>query len=200
MHAILTGDIINSRSLSPEHWMIKLKTQLNRIGQEPQDWEIYRGDSFQVRVEPDQALFVALLLKSTVKQFKGLDVRIAIGIGEIAYEASKITESNGTAYLRSGECFENLKKDSLAIRTGNQLVDQRINLMLSLAALTIDTWTPVSSQIIEGALLNPDKNQKELAELLDKKSQGTISEGLKRAGFDEIQKLLLYYKDEISRL
>jgi hypothetical protein len=200
MIAVITGDIINSRSVDPSQWMVNLKEVLNSVGTEPKDWEIYRGDSFQLKVQPDQALYVALLLKATINHFKDLDVRLAIGIGEVDYEGSKITESNGSAFIRSGECFETLKKETLAISTGKEVFDRNMNLMLSLATLTINTWTPVSSEIIKAALLHPEKNQKELAQLLNKKSQGTISEGLKRGGFDEIQRLMNYYKDEISRI
>lgn len=200
MIAVITGDIINSRSVDPSQWMVQLKEVLSSVGTEPKDWEIYRGDSFQLKVQPDQALYVALLLKATIKHFKDLDVRMAIGIGEVDYEGAKITESNGSAFIRSGECFETLKKETLAINTGKEVFDRNTNLMLSLATLTINTWTPVSSKIIKAALLHPEKNQKELAQLLNKKSQGTISEGLKRGGFDEIQRLMNYYKDEISKI
>lgn len=200
MEAIITGDIINSRAVEPQDWMVKLKEVLNTHGNEPGDWEIYRGDSFQLKTDPENALTVAILIKSAIKQFKELDVRMSIGIGEIEYQSAKITESNGPAFLRSGECFETLKKDTLAIRSGNQAFDRNINLMLLLATMTMDNWSPVSSEIMNAILLEPDKNQNELAELLNKKSQSTISEGLKRSGFDEIQKLLNYYKEEINKL
>jgi hypothetical protein len=49
-----------------------------------------------------------LLLKATIKQHKALDVRMAIGIGTIDYTSNKVTESNGSAFIR--ECFEGLKK------------------------------------------------------------------------------------------
>lgn len=200
MVAVITGDIVNSRLENPAKWMKQLKEVLEREGDEPKDWEVYRGDSFQLRIQTSKALFVAFLIKSTIKHFKDLDVRMAIGIGDIDYEGSKITESNGSAFIRSGECFETLKKETLAIRSKSIEFDRNINLMISLAILTANTWTPVSSEIIKAALLHPNKNQKELAQLLNKKSQGTISEGLKRGGYDEIQRLLEYYQEEVSKL
>jgi hypothetical protein len=39
-----------------------------------------QGDSFQLVVDPADALVIALLLKATIKQHKALDVRMAIGI------------------------------------------------------------------------------------------------------------------------
>lgn len=200
MIAIITGDIINSRTLAPDEWMTKLKEVLNSIGQEPKDWEIYRGDSFQLKVKNDEALNIAVILKAAMKQFKELDIRIAIGLGEINYIGSKLTESNGTAFIRSGECFEALKKETLAIKSDLDDFDQMMNLMFSLATHTMNTWSPISSQIIEAALRNPDLNQSELGALLGNKSQGTISEGLNRGGFYEIQKMLLFYKEKIASL
>lgn len=199
MVAIITGDIINSRAVDPNKWMSKLKDVLKSIGNEPKEWEIYRGDSFQLRVNPERALYVAIHLKSVIKQFKALNVRMAIGMGEVDYEGAKITESNGSAFLRSGECFEALKKDTLAISSPNAQFDKTINTMLSLASLTMDNWTPASSEIISLSLENPTKKQIDLAKMMDK-PQSNISIGLKRGGFDEIQRLMHYYKDEISKI
>jgi hypothetical protein len=197
MVAIITGDIINSRNIHVEKWMPQLKTLLSKYGSEPKTWEIYRGDSFQIQVSPIDALKVAILIKATIKQFKSLDVRIAIGIGEKTYESEKITESNGSAFIYSGESFEKLKKKTLAIRTTWEDFDQTLNLMFDFATLTMDNWTPTSCLIIKAALEAEHINQQELAVILDKK-QSNISTGLKRGGFDEIQKLLQYYEQKIK--
>ena len=128
-----------------------------------------------------------------------MDVRIAIGLGEKNYDATKITESNGPAFVNSGECFENLKKLNLAIRTANKKFDEQINLLLELALLTMDNWTPAIAKTVQCALDNPDMNQKQLASLLNK-SQGNISEELKKAGFDEVQKMIQFYKAQLTQL
>ncbi|WKD84790.1 hypothetical protein KCTC32516_00124 [Polaribacter huanghezhanensis] len=197
MIAVITGDIINSRNIDAQKWMPKLKKVLNKYGSEPKTWEIYRGDSFQIEVQATDALKVAILIKSTIKQFKSLDVRLAIGIGEKTYESEKITESNGDAFIYSGETFEKLKKQTLAIKTIWNDFNQTINLMFDLATLTMDNWTPSSCLIIKTAIESENINQKELAALLNKK-QSNISTSLKRAGFDEIQKLLHYYQQKIK--
>ena len=197
MIAIITGDIINSRDVKTQQWMPLLKSVLNKYGKEPKNWEIYRGDSFQIEVKPEYALDIAILIKSTIKQFKLLDVRIAIGIGEKTYQSKKITESNGNAFIYSGECFEKLKKQTLAIKTKWEDFNKTMNLLFDLASLTMNNWTSTSSLIIKTALEKPNANQEELATLLDKK-QSNISTGLKRGGFDEIQKLLNFYKQEIK--
>lgn len=199
MTSIITGDIINSRTSEPRNWLVPLKSVLNTFGKPPKDWEIYRGDSFQLEVKPEKALYTCVLIKSAIKQFKHLDVRMAIGIGEKTYTSEKITESNGDAFVNSGECFEAMKKNTLAIKSNFEGFDTTLNTMLDLANLTMNNWTVTSSEIIKIALENPKLNQKQIANLLGK-SQSNISEGLKRGGFDEILKLLNYYKAQVQTL
>lgn len=193
MTSIITGDIINSRSNNPKIWINTLKSEFNKYGQEPQQWEIYRGDSFQFEVTPKEALKAAILLKAGIKQFKTIDVRLAIGIGEKTYVAKSITESNGEAFIHSGECFENLKKTTLAIKCKDAIFNNQINIMIELALLTMDNWTPVASAYFKAAIENPNSNQSELAKLLHRE-QSDISKGLKRAGYDEIYKLIKFYE------
>lgn len=199
MVSIITGDIVNSRAIDTQLWLQALKEALAKYGKEPQKWEIFRGDSFQLEVNPEYALEAVVVLKATIKQFKELDIRIAIGIGEKTYAAEKITESNGTAFIRSGECFEQLKKQTLAINTPSNELNQTLNLMFELASLTIDDWSPTSAIIIKTAIENPEINQKELATILGVR-QSNISRGLKRGGYDEIIKMNEYYKKNIQTL
>ncbi|MGB3776328.1 MAG: SatD family protein [Leeuwenhoekiella sp.] len=199
MIAIITGDIVNSREGNVEEWINLLKTTLNQYGGEPKHWEIYRGDSFQMATDPEQALLAAIHTKATIKQLKQLDVRMAIGIGEISYRPAKITESNGTAFIRSGACFESLKKQTLAVQTGEENLDLSLNIMLSLSLLIADHWSPTVASVIKMTLENPKLNQMEVAHLLDK-SQSSVSEALKRGGFEEIMALNKYYKMKIATL
>ena len=197
MTAIITGDIINSRTQDAKDWLNQLKAELNLYGQTPKQWEIYRGDSFQMEMEPKDALKAAILIKASMKQFKTIDVRIAIGIGEKTYDAPAITEANGSAFINSGECFEKLKKTNLAVKSEHPEFDTPINIMLELALLTMNTWTQTSASLVKLALTNPEANQIELAELTQS-TQGNISQGLKRAGFDEILKMIHFYSKNVQ--
>lgn len=199
MIAVITGDIINSRKGKVDIWMDALKETLHLYGSKPQNWEIYRGDSFQLSLPPEKALLAAFHIKSTIKQTKAYDVRMAIGIGAENYPSTKITESNGTAYINSGECFEELKKYTLAIKSGNAALDELLNIMIKLSLLTTDDWTSVVSKVIKTAIEHPEKNQKDLAKLLDR-SQSNISEALKRGGYEEIRSMNAFYVKNISQL
>ncbi|MDN5211182.1 transcriptional regulator [Fulvivirgaceae bacterium BMA12] len=197
MTSVITGDIINSRKVLDGAWLATLKAALNRYGQEPASWEIYRGDSFQLEVTPSEALKAALLVKANIKQYKQLDARMAIGIGEKSFPATKITESNGSAFVNSGECFEGLKKRTLAIRSPWPEIDRELNLYFDLALLTMDLWTGNASTILKTAMEHPELTQQALAEKL-KKTQSVISESLKRAGYEEIMRMEKRYKELIS--
>ena len=192
MTSVITGDIINSRNVNPTLWIPILKSVLNKYGLEPTQWEIYRGDSFQLEVPPKEALLACLLIKATIKTSKELDVRLAIGIGEKSKKKKKITASNGSAFINSGECFEGLKKSILAVKSLNSEFDIHMNLLFDLAQLTINNWTKKSSEVVKISIENPDLTQNELAALVHK-TQSTVSESLKIAGFDEIMKMENYY-------
>jgi hypothetical protein len=199
MEAIITGDIINSKQVEPEKWIKVLKTTLQQYGETPKNWEIFRGDSFQLELRPKKAILATLHLKSSIKQFQNLDVRVGIGIGEIEYRSSRITESNGSAFVRSGECFDALKKQNIMFNSGKKELNQAINTMLDLSLYISDKWTTTVSKIIKLAIENPNLKQMQLAERLNK-SQSNISEALKRGGFDEIMRMNAYYQKQIETL
>lgn len=194
---VITGDIIESRKNAPESWLERLKEVLSDFGQEKTNWEIYRGDSFQLILSKKESMEAVLLLKSAMKSI-GVDVRMAIGLGEIDYKSPKVSESNGSAFVNSGRKLESLKKETLGIQTPNEKFNQRYNVILNLLDFIIDSWQPTTAEVVFTALKNPQMNQSELAKLLQKKSQGTISSALKRAGFDEIRKVVELYNQEIK--
>ncbi|HTG55011.1 MAG TPA: hypothetical protein VL943_01995, partial [Niabella sp.] len=160
---------------------------------------IYRGDSFQLRLVPDSALIAAIHIKSTIRQLANLDVRMAIGIGTIDTEAKKVTEVTGEAFIRSGSRFDEIGKQMLVIDTGQPELNETLNLMISLALLTLNSWSETVATAIKTSIENPHKNQSELAEILQK-TQSSISEALKRGGYDEVKKLNKYYQSKIGQL
>jgi hypothetical protein len=73
MIGVITGDIINSRSTdSAKEWLDILRGALGKFGKEGLDWEIYRGDSFQLEIsQPKEALITAIYIKACMKTIKG---------------------------------------------------------------------------------------------------------------------------------
>jgi hypothetical protein len=99
-----------------------------------------RGDFFQVEVaNPEDAIKKAFEIKALIKKVAPLDerkkistidVRMAIGIGEKTYSGETISESNGTAFIYSGEKYDVLKKENvtLGIKTPWKDFDEEMNL------------------------------------------------------------------------
>ena len=195
MKAVITGDIIGSTKSSPENWLPVLKEALKTWGKEPAAWELYRGDSFQLRVSnPMQAIEAAVYIKAAIKTVSGLDVRVGIGLGEIAYTAKKITESNGTAFIHSGEVFEQLSKmnQEMAIKSPWHQFDMEMNLMLKLALIPMNQWTVSAAIAVWEVLKKPDLTQKELGAKLGI-TQHAVSARLSRAHMEVIQEWMAYY-------
>jgi len=188
MDAIITGDIVNSSKVSAAVWLAALNNELATMGQTPGDWQIYRGDSFQLLVpHAEEALFLAIRLKAVLKTIRQLDLRMAIGMGAIEFRSPQITASNGSAFLFSGEKFDLLKQEDirLAVKSGHKEFDDDINLLLRLALRTMDNWTVNEAEIVHLKMLRPDLSQTELGKIINLK-QNTISDRLKRAGYKDI--------------
>lgn len=201
MVAIITGDIIHSAKVDPKKWLARLKSVLHTIGRSPAAWQIYRGDSFQLMIkDPRDALSVAILIKAALRSVRPLDVRMAVGIGTINHRAAKITESNGTAFVHSGEKFESLKveKQNLALRSPWPDFDEEINILLRLGLIVMDNWTTPSAEMVRDALLIPGISQEELGRRAGIR-QSAVSRRLKRACFDEINALIDRYKTQLNR-
>lgn len=201
MTSIITGDIINSRKLPSAQWMDGLKALFSHFGNNPGEWEIYRGDEFQLEVKhPEDALLTALQIKAYLKSLQ-LDVRMSIGFGDKNYTADKISESNGTAFIRSGELFEHLKKqkNNLAINTGNLDFDEEINLMLRLGLTFMDHWLVQSAEFVLITLKNPLLSQEEIGGFLNI-NQAAVSRRRKRAKFDLILELDHHFRKKIKKI
>ena len=200
MISVLTGDIINSRKLPSEVWMNGLKKILNTIGPNPSRWEIYRGDEFQLEIDnPAEALQIAIQIKAYLKTLR-LDARMAIGIGEKSHNAEKISESNGTAFVRSGELFETLKKQkvTLAINSGQADFDAKIYLMLRLGLTFMNQWLVQSAELVLVAIENQSLSQEEIGQRLGI-NQAAVSRRRKRANFDLVLELENYYSENIQK-
>ena len=203
MTSVITGDIIrSSKQVNPNVWLSSLKDALGMLEPKSNKWEIYRGDSFQIEISnPKNSFINAVYIKACIKMIKGLDVRLAIGIGEKTYLGNNVSESNGEAFVYSGETLETLKKEkqNLRIKTTNAEIDEALNLYFKLALTFMDTWTVNSAEIIKLSIEHPDALQHELATIIGTK-QDAISKRQKRAGLEHILELDQMYRHKISQL
>jgi hypothetical protein len=201
MTSVITGDIIGSRQQESQHWVENLKKILAPFGKTPNEWEVYRGDEFQIEVSnPEDALLTAILVKAHLRAIKS-DARMSIGFGDKTHNAERISESNGSAFINSGELFETLKKQkvNLALRTGDLDFDEKLNLMLQLTLTFMDSWLVQSAEFVAAAIENPTLSQEELGQKLGI-NQAAVSRRQKRAQFDLVMNLDRYFRKQIKQI
>ncbi len=162
--AIITGDIVDSTKLS----LVERKIMLNAIDSVPEilsgydiSIEIFRGDSFQMRVnQVKDSLKIALIIRAYLRSHKLespktiLDARIAIGIGAIEYESETLSKSDGEAYRLSGRLLDAMRKARLEITTPWQHVNSELSLTTAFADDIASSWTPNQSEIMLLSLLS----------------------------------------------
>jgi hypothetical protein len=198
--AVITGDIVHSRKASgPEIWLGRLKSVLNEISESENQWEIFRGDSFQVVLkDSSKSLYKALQLRSGLLALKPfheqkLDLRIAIGVGEVSFEGKSISESTGSAFLRSGKQLDMLKdtRKRMAFESGNDEVNKELEVSLLLADSLIQDWSHGAAEIAWMHLTKPS-TQTEYANRL-KISQPAVHKRILSAHLEELEALIERY-------
>ncbi|MDY4790227.1 MAG: hypothetical protein SO179_06640 [Bacteroidales bacterium] len=212
MIAVITGDIIASRKLvNQDKWLLPLKTLLDTWGKSPKDWKLDRGDFFQIEIDNiEEALKKALEIKALIKKVKPndeskkhstIDVRLSIGIGEKTYPSESISESNGSAFINSGEKFDVLKKENvtIGIKTPWKDFDEEMNLYLKLACVIMDNWTVLSAELMQIVLNNQYSTQEEIGKKLGIK-QNSVSDRRNRAKANEILEVEKIFRKKINTL
>lgn len=212
MIAVITGDIVASRKLiNQDKWLSPLKNLFALWGEREKDWEVSRGDFFQLEIaNPEEALHKAFLIKALIKKTKPIDkhkkisivdTRMAIGIGEKTYSGDTINENNGSAYINAGEKFDLLKKEdlSIGIKTPWKEFDEEINLYFKLAGTFMDKYSISSAEIVEIVLQRPNATQEEIGKLLGIK-QNSVSGRWNRAHIDELLEIEKIFRKKIKYL
>lgn len=202
MKAIVTGDIIESGgATNPEVWSDPLKKTLEKWGKTPAQWEIFRGDSFQLSVDAADGLRSALHIQSSVVAAGNFGVRMSIGIGDETYSSAKITESTGSAYVNSGRAFDQLKKRKrkLIFSSPWPEADRDFNIIFLLLDRLTENWTQASAETMQLYLERDKIPQTELAEILGI-SQPSVSSRLRVAHANEIMQVLSYFEERIKEL
>jgi len=200
MICIITGDIVGSRKIK-DSWLLSLKAALKVVSGQNSKAEIYRGDSFQVEVEPENAIRTAAYLKACIRINKPADVRMGIGIGDLKNKRKKLSESSGNAFINSGLAFDGLKqaKVNLAIKTDNPDFDEEINILIKLSLISMDSWGVVAAEMVKLALENENLLQSELA-AISGRTQSSVSEALKRAHYTEITEMDKLYRKKLNQM
>ena len=200
MKAVITGDIIKSQSIPSETWHHALR---GVFGQEnSENWEIYRGDEFQLLLHNAADSFSkAIEIKSRIKSIPGLDVRLSIGIGNQDFQAPKVTQSTGSAFVHSGRTFEKIKAEKITLSIASDFpdFDEVMNITFKWMNSSLDSWSVVSASIVQIFIKDNNLNQEEVAQQLNV-SQSSVSQRLKRANYDLIMQTDRIFRKRISEL
>lgn len=193
MYAILTGDIIASRSARSSTWQPVLEEFLREHAEPSNEFEISRGDSFQIQVLASQSLALAVQLSALLSAEAGVGVRLGIGIGESENSTKSISKKISEAHIYSGEAFDTLKTERLRIKTKNPNFDETVNVICSFIGILIKTWKPMTAATVCGALQHQELSQKALSAVLQK-HETSVSKALKRGGFHQIEQANQLFK------
>lgn len=196
LYAIITGDIVSSRKVNVQEWMPKLEETLHYYSD---NFDIFRGDSFQLAVPIEQSIEAIFLLKATIRTVEPLDVRIGLGIGEISHWDAHIKNSAGEALINSGEAFDELEKNFVSVKSPWEDWDESTTIMLQLATELANRWTLNMAETVAMTIKNPTANQRELAKLLNRKYQSQISTELGNANWQKIKIAIDYCTKELIR-
>lgn len=193
---VITAKLFKNRGVVSAKDISSLLKFLDLFGNAPYDWQIYRENEFQLRLaEANKALYVAFWLKSYIRIFGDLEIKIAIGIGEEDSRNAELSYNTGSAYRYSNTAFERLmqNRQTIVLCTGCKKFDENINLLLELAEVFMGKWSKISAETVFHFLMNPKMTQQELAAELGI-SQSTISQRLNRAHYEHILKIDRHFK------
>lgn len=159
MGAIITGDIVDSTKMAAEErnsMLLMLQSLPELLSTFTKiDLEIFRGDSFQIRVwEPIDSLKVALAIRAHIRSFKFAehnrlwDARMAIGIGTMEYDTGTLAMSDGEAYRASGRGLDAIGKRRLTIETPWTEVNKELRVSTAFADDIVSGWTQSQSRVM----------------------------------------------------
>jgi hypothetical protein len=216
MNAVITADIVDYSKLSSEEEDLVINTIYEifedgsniRTNVGESSFLITRGDNIQIELfKAEEALKAALLLKSAINKIAinklnktkpNIDVRMAIGVGEISSKRKNVNESTGDAYTYSGRTLDSMKKQkrTVAIKTYDYTLNAELETEFKLLEIILSGWTVNSAEVIYWTLLG--LNEKEIGAKL-KKTQSAINQRKKTAGWNGIEPLLKRFEELMKK-
>lgn len=208
--AVITGDLVSSSELGyqrRESVLSYLHSSFGSIAVQLQvddavllPFDIYRGDSFQVVLTcPERALLISVLLSIKLSLFdqemNDLAARISIGIGTIGHipDSGNVGEADGVAFRLSGRSLDMMKEkdQGLLVTAPNAALNLMFESQCTFFDLISGRWTDIQKGMIFEKLSG--LTQEEIASRHGR-SQSTVSQSLRSAGFDTVKKFLANYE------
>jgi len=205
--AVLTGDIINSRKVVNKALLLSTMQNLfNELSKQfsiENQFEIYRGDSFQALVSnPKKSLRLAILIRTGLLKESPLgeiwDTRVGIGIGEVSFLQKNIKISNGAAFELSGRALDDIKRSERRthIQSADTTLNKQLEILNTLTDAIVNRWSKNASEVIYRQLLYGE-TQKEIGKKLNI-SQSAVQQRFASANFDAINAYISYFEKNLT--
>lgn len=213
MYATISADVVSSTSLSQKS-MLKLNDHIKKCLVILEDryskfWgRIVRGDTIEcVLPSPENALEVALILKTWVKSFTPEDkakdsfnkygLRIAIGLGDMKTVNRERDMMDGDAIYKSGRALDSLVgrlKYSFTISMANKEQEEILKIMFSLINDLVNTTTARRCRTLCEKILYKDTSL--IAKNMGITESG-VNQNLNALCWTSIEQVIEYYKKTI---
>ncbi|NTU53213.1 MAG: hypothetical protein HGA97_05835 [Chlorobiaceae bacterium] len=220
IHAVLTGDLVNSSRLTSElsrQAMQELKsasTVFNATfpGAVHGEMDTFRHDSWQLLLDKPMlafraALFLRCVLKMNSSANIKYDTRVSIGIGGVeSVVENRISDSRGTAFTISGKGLDGMKNALFVFDgafTDPVLWSETSLAVVPLLDCVVSDWTPVESGVVSAALLG--KTQAQTVDYLlskrgDAPTRQAVSDSLSRAHWGTVSGILAWVEEKMGGL
>ncbi|UWR20973.1 hypothetical protein [Sulfitobacter sp. S190] len=173
--AVFTGDIVKSTAMSPDA-LDAVFAALARAAAQIGKWQgttvpfaRFRGDGWQMAVDPKYALRGALLVRALVRATgKNHDTRIGIGIGAGTVTEGDVTAADGPAFVASGHALDTMNRHAHLSAPG---ANAPLRAAAPLADRIAQGWTPKQAEVAAALLAPSPPTQTALAEQLGRSRQ-----------------------------
>lgn len=194
MKAVITGDVKNS-SIEFKNKQKLLLKNLNSVYKKVQSFypqqlpysiDIFRGDSFQFFIDDILDCVRIMLVFWLYSKSQEMEVKLGLGIGNVDFlKKTKISESNGDAFMLSGKALENLSpKSFLKVEVSSPIENDYIDAYINLVDLYLKNLSEKNALAAFGKMVA--MKQEDIIKLWDGDiSQQSISKHWKNMAIDE---------------
>jgi hypothetical protein len=208
--AVLTGDIIRSRSLQPRQLESVRSSLTNAVDVVRQDWkrglvkgrpEFFRGDGWQLLLtDPAMALRVAVFLRASLLAGGVADSRIAIGLGEgERISPKRVALSTGEAFVLSGRALDEMTQYSnmtIEIPQSAGPLSGWLPVVGHLCNSFIEQWTRRQAEIVCVAIDPREPDYEKVAHALKPAiSKQAVAKGLGGANWHAIREAVRQFEE-----
>jgi len=209
-YATISADIVSSTSLSKSALIEltgKIKSFLELISEKDLGFwgRVVKGDSIEcVMTNASHALRIAVMLKALVKsyqpsdgsvspRFKGVGLRMAIGIGEMRIVDRSLDIMDGEAIYLSGRALMEMReKNGLQLVMKNDVSNGALQVIMTLLNLPLHKATKRQCETLFFRLQS--NMDEEVADKMNISRQG-VNQNLKNSGWDAIKSAIDYFEN-----